>query len=235
MKVFAVNGSPRMEKGYTDRVLAPFIQGMTDAGAEVEMVYARRLAIKPCIGDFSCWYGNPGVCCLRDDMDGLYPKLSRVQVLLLATPVYVPLPGEMQNLLNRLVPLIEPRLETHDGRTRAGFRESVQIEKIVLVSAGGWWEKENMETVVRIAAELAQTAGVQFAGALLRPHAFLLEAEGELTTDGVAALQAARTAGIELITEGAMKPATLDAVSRPLTSQEDLRLRYNRLLAQSIV
>ena len=230
MKTFAVNGSPRMDKGFTDLVLAPFVLGMRDAGAEVESFYARRLAIKPCIGDFSCWYGNPGVCCLRDDMDTIYPKMSAAQVLVLATPVYVPLPGEMQNLLNRLVPLLDPRLVTREGRTRARFRESVQIEKIVLVSAGGWWEKENMETVVRIADELAQTAGVQFAGAVLRPHAFLMKAEGELTKDGAAVLDAVRTAGCELVRDGAMKPATLEAASRPLISQEALRQRYNRAL-----
>jgi len=32
MKVIAINGSPRMEKGYTALILTPFIHGMMDAG-----------------------------------------------------------------------------------------------------------------------------------------------------------------------------------------------------------
>ena len=42
MKVIAVNGSPRMEKGYTALILTPFIQGMMDAGSEVELFYIEK-------------------------------------------------------------------------------------------------------------------------------------------------------------------------------------------------
>ena len=42
MKVNAVNGSPRMEKGYTALILTPFIQGMVDAGSEVELFYIEK-------------------------------------------------------------------------------------------------------------------------------------------------------------------------------------------------
>jgi multimeric flavodoxin WrbA len=230
MKVVAVNGSPRMEKGYTHVVLTPFIEGMIHAGADVELFYARRLAIKPCIGDFSCWYERPGVCVFKDDMELLYPKLSEAEVLVLATPVYIPLPGEMQNLINRMIPLAEPLLETREGRTRARFRPSVQIRQIVLVSVGGWWEKENMAVVVHIAEELSRNTSVEYAGAVLRPHAFLMEEGGEVTEAGAAVLEAARRAGHELISDGRMDPVTLAAVSRPLVSQEELRVRYNRLL-----
>lgn len=230
MKVIAINGSPRMEKGYTHLVLTPFIEGMTGAGADVELFYARRLAIKPCIGDFSCWYEKPGICIFRDDMELLYSKLSEAEILLLATPVYIPLPGEMQNLINRIVPLVEPLLETCEGRTRARFRPSVGIRKIALLSVGGWWEKENFEVVVHIAEELARNGSVEYAGSVLRPHAFLMQDGEELTEEGAAVLEAARQAGHELISDGRMSPVTLEAVSRPLISQEELRIRYNRAL-----
>ena len=69
IKVVAINGSPRMEKGNTAMILAPFIQGMTDAGADVELFYARRLNVKPCTGEMDCWYGKPGECIHKDDME----------------------------------------------------------------------------------------------------------------------------------------------------------------------
>jgi hypothetical protein len=229
-KVLAINGSPRMEKGTTYLVLTAFVEGMKDEGADVELFYTSRLDVEPCTGEFHCWYEKPGECYIDDDMQDLYPKLMAAETVVLATPVYVPLPGEMQNVINRLVALVEPVLETRAGRTRARCREDVNIRRFVLLCTSGWWEKENCDTVVRIAQELAENTGAELAGVLLRPHAFLMREGGELTADGRAVQEAARKAGYELVKEGAMKPETLELVSRPLISQEGLRQRYNRAL-----
>ena len=228
MKVIAINGSPRMGKGYTALILTPFIHGMMDAGSDIELFYASRLKVKPCAcGEMYCWRKKPGECCIKDDMQLLYPKLREADILILATPVYIPLPGEMQNFINRLCPLINPILENHEGRTRARFHKQVKIRKIVLVSTGGWWEKANFETVVRITEELAKVASVEFAGAVLRPHAFLMKEKGKLTKDGEAVLNTVKRAGFELIKKGRMNKETLEAISRPLVSEEELRRRYN--------
>ena len=37
MKVIAFNSSPRMDKGNTALILNPFLEGMREAGAEVEL------------------------------------------------------------------------------------------------------------------------------------------------------------------------------------------------------
>ena len=230
-KVVAINGSPRMEKGYTHMILTPFLQGMEDAGADVELFYASRLQVEPCTGEFQCWYGkNAGECYIDDDMQILYAKLRAAESLVLATPVYIPLPGEMQNVINRLVALVEPMLETREGRTRARFHKDVKIQRLVLVSTGGWWEMGNFDTVVRIVEELAEGASVEFSGAVLRPHAFLMKENGELTKDGRAVQQAVRRAGSELVRDGKMDPETLEQVSRPLITQQELRQRYNQAL-----
>ncbi|MBA7547370.1 hypothetical protein ES705_39787 [subsurface metagenome] len=231
MKVIAINGSPRMEKGYTALILNSFNHGMMDAGSEVELFYTSRLKVKPCTcGRMYCWYKKPGECCIKDDMQLLYPQLKEADILILATPVYIPLPGEMQNFINRLCPLINPILENREGRTRARFHKQVKIRKIVLVSTGGWWEKANFETVVRITEELAKGASVEFAGAVLRPHAFLMKKKGKLTKDGEAVLNMVKRAGNELIKKGRMNKETLEAISRPLISEEELRRRYNDVL-----
>jgi multimeric flavodoxin WrbA len=222
VRAVAVNGSPRVDRGHTALVLGPFIQGMTDAGSEVELFYASRLKIRPCAcGVMHCWSDSPGECCVQDDMQVLYPKLRAADVLVLATPVYIPLPGDMQNLVNRLCPLIEPALERRRGRTRARFRDSVNIKKIVLVATSGWREIENFDTVLRIAKELAEDASVEFAGAVLRPHAWAMKAAGKVTADGEAVLDAVRRAGHELVTAGQMDPETLEAVSHSLIPEEE--------------
>ncbi len=227
-KAVAINGSPRRKDGDTAMLLAPLIQGMKDAGCEVELSYAADLKVRSCnCPNMYCWYKKPGSCCLKDDMDLLYPRLWEADILILATPVYVPLPGEMQNVINRLCPLMEPLLEFREGRTRARFRKDVKIRKILLLSTGGWWEKGNFDTVARIAKELAEDASVEFAGAVIRPHAFLMKQEGKLTNEGVTIIEAARKAGEQLVRNGAISQETLDAISRPLIPESELRDMYN--------
>jgi multimeric flavodoxin WrbA len=230
-KAIAINGSPRTEKGNTARLLTPFLQGMMDGGCDVELFYASRLTVKPCsCGVLYCWNEAPGECCINDDMEMLYPKLKQADILILATPVYIPLPGDMQDVVNRLCPLLDPILEFREGRTRARFREDVRIQKITLVSTSGWWEKGNFGTVVRIVEELAEDVSVEFAGAVLRPHAHLMLENGKLTRDGEDVLKAAQRAGYELINKDGMTRETLDKISHPLISQEDLWRRYKRAL-----
>ncbi|MEM3459499.1 MAG: flavodoxin family protein [Candidatus Bathyarchaeia archaeon] len=220
----AINGSVRMEKSDTTMLMEPFLEGMREAGASVEVFYVKRLNIMPCIGDFHCWNIKPGECIISDDMQMLYPKLRSADILVLATPVYIPLPGEMQNFLNRLCPLLEPILEWREGRTRARFHENVRIRKIVLVSASGWWELGNFGTVLRIAEELAKDASTEFTGAILRPHASLMEENKEKAKIIVDAL---KQAGFQLIKDGKMTDDILETISQPLISEEELRRRYN--------
>ena len=120
-KVFAVNGSPDKAKGTTAMVLMPFLAGMEKAGAKIDLVYSKELKITPCTGEMHCWYRKPGQCIHQDVMQEIYPRVKAADVLVIATPVYIPIPGEMQNFINRLCPLILPRLDLVGPRTRARF------------------------------------------------------------------------------------------------------------------
>lgn len=231
IKAVAINGSPRKGKGNTATVLSSFIDGLTECEADIELFYTSKLKVKPCVcGGMQCWYDSPGECYIKDDMQLLYPKLKAAEILIIATPVYIPLPGDMQNVINRLCPLAEPYLEYRNSRTRARFRQDVNIKNIVLVSTGAWWEKENMSTVVRIVEELAENVSVEFGGAVLRPHASLMKRDGKVTKEGEEILIGVKRAGKELIQEGKMSQETLEFISRPLVTEEELRQRYNQML-----
>jgi multimeric flavodoxin WrbA len=77
LRVVAVSGSARMEKGNTALVLAPFLDGVRESGASVELFYAKRLNVKPCTGEFYCWNKKPSECYIDDNMQVLYPKCAR--------------------------------------------------------------------------------------------------------------------------------------------------------------
>jgi hypothetical protein len=76
-RVVAVNVSARMEKGNTELVLAPFLDGVRESGASVELFYGKRLNVKPCTGEFYCWNKKPSECYIDDNMQVLYPKCAR--------------------------------------------------------------------------------------------------------------------------------------------------------------
>jgi multimeric flavodoxin WrbA len=218
MKVAVINGSPKKSKGYTSKILEPLIEGMREATAEVNLLYASKLKIKPCNGEFHCWYKKPGECILKDDMQSILKLLTDSDILILATPMYIPLPGDMQNLINRLCPLFEPILENRNGRTRAKFHDHVRIKKIILVATGGWWELGNLDTLKRIVEEIAADSSVEFGGAILRPHAFIMDSYPD---DKKIIISTLRRAGCQLINECKISPDKLNLISKPLISFED--------------
>ncbi len=218
MRITVINGSPKLNKGYTAQILEPLIEGMEQANAKVELIYASKLKIKPCIGEFHCWNTKLGECILSDDMQSLYKRLEDTDILVFATPVYIPLPGAMQNLLNRLCPLIEPKLEIREGRTRARFRKEVRIKKIMLVAISGWWELGNFDTVKRIVEEFAADVSADYIGAILRPHSSLLDNypdKKKLITETL------WEAGRELVKEGKIASEKIEIIAKPLISFED--------------
>lgn len=224
----AVYFSSSSKSGNTARLLTAFMKGVERGGDKTKVFDVKEIQPSPCTGELDCWFKDPGNCYIQDGMQDLYPVLREADTLILGTPVYIPLPGEMQNLLNRLTPIVDPELETRDGRTRGRVREGVAIRRIVLVASSGWWEIENMDTVVRIVREFAEDASVPFAGAVLRPHAGMaLGPQGKPTE----ILQAVEQAGFELASTGEIQAETLSTVSQPLIRQEEYRQYMNQMRA----
>lgn len=222
----AIHASSSPETGNTAQLLAAFMRGVERGGDTTRTFAIKDLNISPCTGELHCWFKVPGQCYIQDDMQNLYPVLRESDTLILATPVYIPMPGKMQNLLNRLCPLMEPILETRDGRTRGRMRKDVCISRIALVSTSGWWELGNFDTVVRIVKELAEDATVPFAGAVLRPHAAMMWQQEKKAQE---ILDAAELSGYELATSGTMTSETLAIISQPLVDQEEYLERLNEI------
>jgi multimeric flavodoxin WrbA len=85
MKVLGIMGSPRL-KGNTDLLLDEALRGAQDKGAEVEKITVSRLKISPCLEIYACL--NDGNCTIKDDMAGIYPKISAADAIIVATPIF---------------------------------------------------------------------------------------------------------------------------------------------------
>ena len=222
MRVAAINGSPHKGEGITALILNPFLDGLRDGGAEVELFYTKELNVNPCQGDLNCWLKTPGRCSQQDDMQWLGPKLNGADVLVLASPVYVfGVTGPLKNVLDRIIPGIEPFFELRNGHCTHPLKPGTKWGKIVLVSSCGFWEMDNFEPLAVQMQTLCRIAGAEFAGALLRPHG---PAFGRMLAMGAPVgdvLEAAKAAGRQLASGGGIQQETLSAVSRPLLSQEE--------------
>ncbi len=226
MKVIAINSSPHMEKGNTAMILDPFLEGMKEAGAEIDLFYTRKLKIEPCHGDLSCWLKVPGTCALNDDMQMLYPKFMDADVIVWGVPLYyLSVPGPLKNLIDRQMPLHVPGMK------------APKKPKVVLVSTCAAWEISAFKLLLwwmkalygsaKDVKELGELAGLEevaeFAGALLRPHAdgmrpMLETKEGRKPVEEV--ITAAREAGRQLAKEGRISEEVLQRVSRELMPRD---------------
>jgi multimeric flavodoxin WrbA len=221
MKVLALNSSPHKEKGNTALILGPFLEGMKEAGAEVELFYVSDLKVNPCLGDHTCQIKTPGKCIQNDDMKWLLPRILAADVLVFASPLYTDgVTGTLKMLMDRMVPGGSPFVEIRDGRLRHPPQKDAIAKKLVLVSNCGFWEIESFGPVIAHMKAFCDTTGIEFGGAVLRPSGPMLKgmlAKGAPVND---ILMAARDAGHQLVRNGTMSDESLKTISRTLLSRD---------------
>ncbi|SPF47685.1 Multimeric flavodoxin WrbA (modular protein) [Syntrophobacter sp. SbD1] len=213
MKVLALNSSPRGERvSKTEMLLDALVQGMRDAGAEVETINLRQKKINNCIGCFSCWTKTPGVCALKDDMTGeLFPKWLEADIAVYATPLYhYTVNASMKAFIERTLPVLEPFIKTVEGKSFHPMRHNPP--KGVVLSVAGFTEPA-------VFNQLSQYVNFLFGKGLLaeiyRPAAEMLPwPESAETRESI--LEATVQAGREIVQSGSISAATLERITQPI-------------------
>jgi multimeric flavodoxin WrbA len=91
--------------GNSDILCGEFIKGAEEAGHEAEKIYIHDKKINGCIGCFTC-QKNSGGCIQKDDMDGIYNKMTVADVIVLVSPVYFyTFNAQMKAVLDRTIAL----------------------------------------------------------------------------------------------------------------------------------
>lgn len=102
MKIIAICGSPR--KGNTEFVLKRILTKAEEFGAKTELILLREKRIEFCDGCLSC--ETDFKCNIRDDMQIIYPRLNKCDLVILGSPTYFDcVTGLMKNFLDRLNPI----------------------------------------------------------------------------------------------------------------------------------
>ena len=85
--ILAIHGSPR-KNGNSVYLAQRAIKAAENRHTRIEQVYLDDLKIKPCTGCDACRKEIKGHCIIKDDMQKLYEKVLKADVLLFSSPVY---------------------------------------------------------------------------------------------------------------------------------------------------
>jgi multimeric flavodoxin WrbA len=101
-KVIIISSS--MRKGNSDKLCDKFQEGAIASGNIVTRINIRDIRLNFCLGCRDCY--NYGDCVQNDDMNNIYPKIKKADVLVFATPIYFgEMSGSLKTFLDRLYPL----------------------------------------------------------------------------------------------------------------------------------
>ena len=86
MSILIISGSPR-KGGNTELLAEAFAKGAAKHH-HVEIVSVRDYKVNPCLGCNACFKSEANTCAQKDDMTVIYEKMSKADMLVIASPVY---------------------------------------------------------------------------------------------------------------------------------------------------
>jgi multimeric flavodoxin WrbA/putative sterol carrier protein len=215
MKVIAINSSPRSDGiSKTGMMLDALVEGMRDAGAEVEVIPLRKKKVNNCIGCYTCWTKTPGLCVHKDDMTNeLFPKWLAADIAVYATPLYhFTMNAAMKAFIERTLPVLEPFLAQAKGKTTHPLRQ--MPPKVVALSVAGFPEAS-------VFAQLSSWVNFVFQKGVIaeiyRPGAEGMVRAPEIMQD---ILDATAQAGRELVELSKISETTMARITQPVADSE---------------
>ncbi|GAA0076971.1 flavodoxin family protein [Clostridium sp. CTA-5] len=230
MKVLAINGSPRGEKGNTQVLLKFFLNGCEEAGAETEIVYLKDKNIKHCNGCFTCWTKTPGKCIHKDDMEELLNKILKADIIVYATPLYYyTVTGLMKDFMDRMLPLNNKEIvKVDEGYSHPRrFKKETPV-KTVLISNSGFPGSYNFSGLLETFKVL--TKG-NLAGTILCSQGGVLNSVN--TNDILSKMYspffaALKSAGKEVINDGYIRSETQEILDKNIIDPDAYVKAANR-------
>jgi len=216
MRILALNSSPRSGgQSKTEVMLNRLVQGMCDAGAEVEVVNLREKKIRNCIGCFTCWSKTPGRCIHKDDMaKELFPKWLESDLIVYATPLYnYTMNATLKVFIERTLPSLEPFFDVHDGRMFHPLR--YKNPAVVVLSVAGMPDESHFSALSAHVNYLFAAPGRLLIAEIYRPAAetmtlpFFKEKLNDI-------LDAMTQAGRELVQSMKISLETMTRIRQPI-------------------
>lgn len=238
MKVMALNSSPRGGgQSKTEIMLKSLVEGLVEAGAEVEVVDLRKKKVNNCSGCFSCWTKTPGTCIHQDDMtQELFPKWLESDLVIYASPLYhFTVNAEMKSFIERTLPILEPFFLQQDGRTYHPLRQ--KHPKVVVLSVAGFPDEavfDQLSSWVNFIYGGYHPDGKALVAEIYRPMAEALTIP-YFKEVAAGILDATRQAGREIGATMNISEETMALVRQPMIENPGDFLEFGNLMWQTCI
>ena len=116
MKILAINGSYRGDRGYTRFLIDKLLQGAAEAGAKCQVLTLSCLKINHCLACGQCQTAELRYKCVydgKDDVQMIFTQMAKADIIVYATPIYV---FGMSGLLKMLLEHLYGRGDSSDLR-----------------------------------------------------------------------------------------------------------------------
>ena len=227
MKILAINGSHRGDRGHTGFLLNQLAAGVAAGGGEFEAVALAKLKINPCLSCGKCNAQDHYLKCVyedRDDMKSVLDKMIAADILVFATPIYIfTMTGLFKVFLDRLYSTADvfDLQMTKSGKFFHSLNPDICSKPLVTLICCDNTEAETPRNAISyfrtyarfhdapLVGELVRNAG-RFAGHGKDPNAYLRSPKLKET------YEAFETAGRELAQTGAVSRATEKKASQDI-------------------
>lgn len=151
MNILIISGSPRKD-GNTELLVKAFTKGISQKH-QVEIVSVHDYKVNPCLGCNACFKSEGNTCAQKDDMAVVYEKMSRADMLVIASPVY------FYGLSAQLKAIID--------RCHNPIRDTFHIKKMALLLVGAASLPELFDAILKEYSLCLKFFGIEDAGKVL--------------------------------------------------------------------
>lgn len=118
MKITILNGNDPDRNPDFDGCLGR-VESRLAVDHQVDRLDLKSMNIHSCRGCFGCWQKTPGKCLVPDDMEQVYGRYIRSDLVFFASPLWMGFTSWiLKQAVERLLPLIHPYVELHRGKLR---------------------------------------------------------------------------------------------------------------------
>ena len=222
MRVTVFNGSPKGKRSSTNVMVEEFLKDIKGSFDELENIMLARKKIKNCTGCFTCWTRTPGKCIIEDDMEELLSKFISSDYVVFASPLYFDnVTGIMKNFFDRLIPLMDPRIDEDSKGESVHRKRFHKYPKIIAISNCGFAEQSHFQVISLLYKRMARNMHTEVV-------AEIYSGEGPLLTNNSESLRShlesyrelLRMAGAEFVENSEISEDTMIELNRPIIPRD---------------
>ncbi len=257
MKILAINGSHRGEKGYTQFLINKLFDGAMRAGANCEVVVLAKHKVNQCLGCRICQRPGHYLKCIyeeKDEVAGIFEKMRNADMIIYATPIYIfNMSGLMKIFLDRISSTADSAklALTESGLFFHQIDRQLIAKPFVLITTQDNLENETSDNVINYFKTFSRFLDAPIAGIIRRKSGGLVGHGRDPGKENCYPVirevyKAIETAGYEVATQGRIssgtsRKASAGIVAIPKLIEFLMHFRFfrgnhhlmNRILAQA--